>query len=94
MKYKVTIGIVMVVMMILLTGAVNKVEMGPPTFNEKIVISESYAEVKCDPCDYNIDYGDTYHPEKAGIDEGIVKLKCDPCDYNIDYGETDHPFEK
>jgi len=88
MKYKVTIGIVMLVMMMLLTGAVNKTEMGPPSFDEKTAVEKSYVEIKCDPCDYNIDYGDTHHPaEKAGIDEGVAKLKCDPCDYNIDYGD-------
>ena len=65
-----------------------------PTAEQK-AMEKTYVEVKCDPCDYNIDYGDTYHPgEKAGIDEGTVQLKCDPCDYNIDYGETYSPAEK
>jgi Zn finger protein HypA/HybF involved in hydrogenase expression len=90
MKYKVTIGIVMVVMMMLLTGAVNKIEMGPASYDEQITMTKSYVEIKCDPCDYNIDYGDTDHlAEKAGVDEGVAKLKCDPCDYNIDYGDTE-----
>ncbi|UCH46309.1 MAG: hypothetical protein JSV11_06310 [Nitrospiraceae bacterium] len=89
MTYKVIIGVGMMVMLMLFTGSVNAVEMWPFTINEKIEVEKEYAETKCDPCDYNIDYGDTFHPgEKAGIDEGIVKLECDPCDYNADYGET------
>jgi hypothetical protein len=94
MTYKVTIWVGMVVTMMLFTGSVNAVEMGPSAI-EQIAIEKEYVEVKCDPCDYNIDYGDTFHPaEKGGVDEGVVKLECDPCDYNIDHGNTHHPTEK
>jgi len=63
--------------------------------DEQRTIAKAYAEIKCDPCDYNIDYGDTNNlGEKSGVDEGFVKLECDPCDYNIDYGDTYHPAEK
>jgi hypothetical protein len=95
MTYTVTIGIGMVVVMLLFTGNVNGAEMGPSAVDEQIAIAKSYVEIKCDPCDYNIDYGDTYHlGEKEGVDEGVVKLECDPCDYDIDYGDTYHSIEK
>jgi hypothetical protein len=89
MTNKIIIGAVMVVIVMLLTGAVQKIEMGPPSYEEQVTIIKSFAEVKCDPCDYNIDYGHAYNlTEKGGVDEGVAKLECDPCDYNIDYGEA------
>jgi hypothetical protein len=95
MKYKVTIGVGMMVIMLLFTGTVNGVEMGPAAIDSQIAIAKSYVEIKCDPCDYNIDYGDTnYLAGKGGVDEGTVKFKCDPCDYNVDYGDTYRPIEK
>jgi hypothetical protein len=95
MKYKVTIGVGMMVIMLLFTGTVNGVEMGASAIDKQVSIAKSYVEIKCDPCDYNIDYGDTFYPaEKSGVDEGTVKLECDPCDYNIDYGDTYPPIGK
>ncbi len=97
MKYKVTIGLIgMVATMFIFAGIVNGMAMEPSELLEQKAIAKEYVEIKCDPCDYNIDYGDTNYPtiEKGGIDEGSVKLECDPCDYNIDYGETYHPIEK
>jgi len=88
MKCTVTIGIGMVALLLLFAGTVHAVEMWPFAIDKDVEIAKDYIEVKCDPCDYNIDYGDTDHPaEKSGLDEGIVKLECDPCDYNIDYGD-------
>jgi len=82
----------MVGMMLLFTGTVYGGETGS---SADLQTAKAYVEVKCDPCDYNIDYGDTYYPaEKEGVDEGVVKLECDPCDYNIDYGDIYHPIEK
>jgi hypothetical protein len=81
MTYKTSIGIAMVAMLLLFTGSVFGVEMEPSAVAEQKVIAKSYVEMKCDPCDYNIDYGNTINPdEKGGVDEGIVKLECDPCD--------------
>jgi hypothetical protein len=96
MKYKVTIGLIgMVAIMFLFTGIVNGAIMEPSATDEQKGIAKAYVQIKCDPCDYNIDYGDTYRPtEKGGVDEGSVKLECDPCDYNIDYGDTYQPVEK
>ena len=95
MTHTLTIGIGMMIILLLLTGSVYGVAMGPSAIDEPNVIAKEYAEVKCDPCDYNIDYGDTFHPaEKGGVDEGTVKLECDPCDYNIDYGDTYPPIGK
>jgi hypothetical protein len=95
MKYLLTIGGVMLAIMLLFAGTVKGVEMGSSAIDEKIAIAKEYIEIKCDPCDYNIDYGDTNSPaEKGGVDEGIVKLECDPCDYNIDHGKTYHTIEK
>ena len=94
MTYTLTIGIGMVIIILLFTGIVYGVAMMPSAIDEHK--AKEYVEIKCDPCDYNIDYGDTNYPtiEKGGIDEGSVKLECDPCDYNIDYGDTYHPIEK
>jgi hypothetical protein len=79
----------------LVVGTNSGLVKGPSDIDEQKTIAKAYAEIKCDPCDYNIDYGDTYHPTgKGGVDEGFVKLECDPCDYNIDYGETYNPTEK
>jgi heme/copper-type cytochrome/quinol oxidase subunit 2 len=79
----------------LVVGTAKEVTTGSSVIDEQKTIAKAYAEIKCDPCDYNIDYGDTYHPaKKGGVDEGFVKLECDPCDYNIDYGDTYHPTEK
>jgi len=62
--------------------------------NEQMAAATSYVEIKCDPCDYNIDYGDIEHlGRRMGVDEGAAKLECDTCDYNIDYG-TSHPDKK
>jgi hypothetical protein len=96
MKYKVTIGLIgMVAMVFLLMAISNGVTMEQSAVEEQKKIAKAYVEMKCDPCDYNIDYGDTNHPtEKGGMDEGSVKLECDPCDYNIDYGDTYQPIEK
>jgi hypothetical protein len=96
MRNKVTIGLIaMVAIMFLFTGIVNGVTMEQSAVDEQTATAKAYVEIKCDPCDYNIDYGDTDHlTEKGGVDEGSVKLECDPCDYNIDYGDTDHPIEK
>ncbi len=92
MRYKTAIGVGMAGIMLLFTGTVQGTEM-ISSANEQT--AKVYVEIKCDPCDYNIDYGDTYHPgEKEGVDEGAVKLECDPCDYNIDYGDRYHPVEK
>jgi hypothetical protein len=63
MKYTVTIGLIGVAaIMLLFTGTVSGVRMEPSAIDEQKAISKAYVEVKCDPCDYNIDYGDTYHP--------------------------------
>ncbi len=95
MTYSKNIGVGLLVMMLLLTGTISGVELGPPAGHEQKAMVETYAEIKCDPCDYNIDYGDTYLPgEKGGVDEGTVKLKCDPCDYNLDFGDTYLPTDK
>ena len=95
MTYTLHIGIGMVLVMLLLTASVYGVAMGPTVIEEQNIIAKQYVEAKCDPCDYNIDYGDTLHPEeKGGVDEGTVKLECDPCDYNIDYGDKYQPIEK
>ena len=90
MTYTLSIGAGMVVIMLLFTGTVHAGEMQPFASDEQIAIAKSYVEIKCDPCDYNIDYGDTFYPaekEKEGVDEGVVQLECDPCDYEIDYGD-------
>ena len=95
MTYTVTIGVGILAILLLFTGTVNALEWWPFAIDKDIETAKEYVEVKCDPCDYNIDYGDTDHPaEKGGLDEGIVKLECDPCDYNIDYGETEQPMKK
>lgn len=96
MRDKLTIGLMgMVAILFLFTGIVNGVTEEESAIDEQKVMAKAYVEIKCDPCDYNVDYGDTYHPaEKGGEDEGYVKLECDPCDYNIDYGETYHPIKK
>ena len=95
MKYTSIIGVGIVGMSLIFTGVVYGGDMGPSAIDGQKVIAKSYVEIKCDPCDYNIDYGDTLLPaEKGGVDEGSVKLECDPCDYNIDYGDTYHPIEK
>ncbi len=93
MKHKVTIGAVLMALILLFTGTVYGIEMGPSAIDEQTAKSD--IKIKCDPCDYNIDYGNTLNPsEKGGIDEGFVKLECDPCDYNIDYGDTHTPEGK
>ena len=95
MKYTSIIGVGIVGMSLIFTGAVYGGDMGPSAIDEQKVMTKSYVEIKCDPCDYNIDYGDTYHlTDKGGVDEGTVKLECDPCDYNIDYGDKYQPVEK
>jgi len=87
MTYTVTIGVGILAILLLFTGTVNALEWWPFAIDKDIETAKEYVEVKCDPCDYNIDYGNTYYPaEKAGLDEGVVKLECDPCDYNIDHG--------
>jgi hypothetical protein len=53
----------------------------------KGAVEKSAVKFKCDPCDYNIDYGSQSSPAAKGkVDEGFIEIKCDPCDYNIDYG--------
>ncbi len=96
MKHKITIGVVLLSILLLFAGTVMGTEKGPSAIDEKIAMEKIYVEMKCDPCDYNIDYGDTMYPgEKGGVDEGMAKLDCDPCDYNIDYGGIyHHPIEK
>jgi hypothetical protein len=90
-----TLVIITVVMMLMFTGTVNEGLKDPSTTHEYIAIAKSYVEIECDPCDYNIDYGNTYYlDEKEGVNEGSVKLECDPCDYNIDYGDTYHTIKK
>ena len=96
MTHKLTIGVIVMMALTLLFAAIAAgVQMGPSTMDEEKIMAQAVVEMKCDPCDYNIDYGDTLHPdEKGGVDEGTVKLECDPCDYNIDYGLTTPPVKK
>ena len=96
MKVKSTRGIIGVAaIMFILAGSFLVGIKEAQAVDKQTATTKSYVEIKCDPCDYNIDYGDTYHPDKKnGVDEGVVKLECDPCDYNIDYGETEQPMKK
>ncbi|UCD35780.1 MAG: hypothetical protein JSU90_02810 [Nitrospiraceae bacterium] len=96
MKYIKAIGLIAVMAVLFsFPGTGNGVTMGPSSGDEQGAAAKTYVEVKCDPCDYNIDYGASDHrDEKGGVDEGAVKLDCDPCDYNIDYGGKDRPAEK
>jgi hypothetical protein len=56
---------------------------------------KSVVKFKCDPCDYNIDYGSEVSPAAKGkVDEGFIEIKCDPCDYNVDYGSQVNPAAK
>jgi hypothetical protein len=60
---------------------------GGDTITAKGAVEQSVVKFKCDPCDYNIDYGSQDSPAAKGkVDEGFIEIKCDPCDYNIDYG--------
>lgn len=87
MTYTEIIGLGTAVILLFSAGSVYGTETGRTVADEQVMTAKSYVEVKCDPCDYNIDYGDTVRPaEKEGVDEGAVKLECDPCDYNVDYG--------
>ena len=62
----------------------------PNSPDAKGAVKQSVVRFKCDPCDYNIDYGSQDSPDARGIvDEGFIEIKCDPCDYNIDYGSQD-----
>lgn len=89
MTYTEIIGLGMAVILLFFAGSVYGTETARTAADEQMMTAKSYVEVKCDPCDYNIDYGDTFHHgEKGGIDEGIVELACDPCDYDADYGVT------
>ena len=82
-------------LLFLFAGIAHGATMELTAAEEQRAAEITYVEAKCDPCDYNIDYGDTDHPaEKGGADEGYVKLECDPCDYNIDYGDTYQQHEK
>lgn len=96
MKSMVNIGILVIAaIMFLFAGTVNGERMGQTAIHEQKAIEKVYVEFKCDPCDYNIDYGDPYPPVKrVRFDEGSVKLECDPCDYNVDHGERYRPTEK
>lgn len=96
MKYDKAIGLIAVVAVLFsFTATANGVTIGPSSGQEEGALAKTYVEVKCDPCDYNVDYGSIEHrAEKEGVDEGSVKLQCDPCDYNVDYGGRDHPAEK
>ncbi len=96
MKTKLMIEVAGVIALIFVfAGTVHGVAMGPSALEEKERTAQSYMEVKCDPCDYNIDYGDREHPaKKGGVDEGVVLLECDPCDYNVDYGASEKPTGK
>jgi hypothetical protein len=81
--------------MFILAGSVHGEIKEPQAVDVQTTMTKSYVGIKCDPCDYNIDYGDTDHPEEmGGVDEGFVKLECDPCDYDIDYGKTGRPMKK
>jgi hypothetical protein len=65
------------------------------TITAKGTVEKSVVKFKCDPCDYNIDYGSKDSPAAKGkVDEGFIEIKCDPCDYNIDYGSKDSPTSK
>jgi len=88
MTYMNIIGSGLVVMMLFAAGAVYGGEPAGSDGDEETAVTQSFIEVKCDPCDYNLDYGSVSQPsEESRIDEGTVKLACDPCDYNIDYGD-------
>ena len=58
------------------------------SFAAKEIAKKNTVKFKCDPCDYNIDYGIMNKSEGKGtVEKGYIEIECDPCDYNIDYGK-------
>ena len=73
----------------------SKYVRGEDTITAKGAVKKSVVKFKCDPCDYNIDYGTKDSSTAKGkVDEGFIEIKCDPCDYNVDYGSNDSPAAK
>lgn len=50
-------GFAMVVIMLLFMGLVRGQGIQPPAIDGQMAIAKSYVEIKSDPCDYDIDYG-------------------------------------
>ena len=89
---KLIIGIIVTMAVTVILSAWVK---GEDTITAKGAVEKSVVKFKCDPCDYNIDYGSKDSPAAKGkVDEGFIEIKCDPCDYNVDYGSKDSPAAK
>ena len=88
MTTKLTIGFILLMVMVLsMPENVRAEKMLLSAVDKDIAIKKGSVKFKCDPCDYNIDYGNQDSPAAKGkVDEGFIEIKCDPCDYNIDYG--------
>ena len=67
MRDTITIGLIgMAVILMLLPGIAQGIMTGPSVLDEQKTTEKTYVEVKCDPCDYNIDFGDTSAPAAKG----------------------------
>jgi hypothetical protein len=85
----------MIAVVLIFPGVVTGEKMWTPAVYEQMAQEKEHVKFKCDPCDYNIDYGSEYYPtEKVPFEEGFVKFECDPCDYNVDYGGEYLPIDK
>jgi predicted nucleic-acid-binding Zn-ribbon protein len=96
MTAKLTIwGIGIMAIVFIFTGSVTGEILMPSEIDVQIVQEKETVQIKCDPCDYNIDYGNWDHPgEKSPVEKEFVHFECDPCDYDADYGEIYQPAEK
>ncbi|KPK02193.1 MAG: hypothetical protein AMK71_03125 [Nitrospira bacterium SG8_35_4] len=91
MKTKLTIGLTgMIAVVVLFMGIAAGEKVQPATVDEQIGQTKEFVTFECDPCDYNLDYGQEDDAGKEDtLREGLVKVECDPCDYNTDFGKTD-----
>jgi hypothetical protein len=65
MRYKSTIWLIGIMAVVLIfTGIVTGETMWPSAVDEQRAQTQEFVKIKCDPCDYNVDYGGEYLPIK------------------------------